>query len=149
MEFIKASWLMEFIKDEIDFHQYGGLKGNSITHYIIELLNFILSCQDSNDQTSVLAVLVDFSKAFHRQNHNLLITKLSDIGVPAWLLRVVISFLSDRKMRVKYYPQLDLYQVVDPRGPYWAYSCSLFLSLMWGLKGDNIKRNMKATMRYI
>ena len=28
--------LMWFIKDKIDFRQYGGLKGNSITHYLIE-----------------------------------------------------------------------------------------------------------------
>ena len=71
-------WLMDIIKDKIDFRQYGGLKGNSITHYLIEFLNFILSCQESNDQTAILAVMVDFSKAFNRQNHNLLITKLSE-----------------------------------------------------------------------
>ena len=59
-------WLMEFIKDKIDFRQYGGLRGNSITHYLIEFINFILSCQDSNDQTAVLACMVDFSKAFNR-----------------------------------------------------------------------------------
>ena len=78
-------WLMSYLEDKLDFRQYGGLKGNSITHYI----NFILSCQDSNDQTPILACLVDFSKAFDRQNHKLLITKLSDMGVPAWLLKIV------------------------------------------------------------
>ena len=46
--------------------------------------------------------MVDFSKAFNRQNHNLLVTKLSDMGVPSWLLKIVIAFLSDRKMRVRY-----------------------------------------------
>ena len=60
----------------IDFRQYGGLKGNSITHYLIEFLTFILMNQDNTDQTAVLACLVDFSKAFNRQNHNILITKL-------------------------------------------------------------------------
>ena len=95
-------WLMTFIKDKIDFRQYGGLKGNSITHYLIEFINFILSCQDSDDQTAILAVMVDFSKAFNRQNHNLLITKLCDMGVPSWLLKIVIGFLTDRKMVVKY-----------------------------------------------
>ena len=87
-EHFVVMWLMWFIKDKIDFRQYGGLKGNSITHYLIEFINFILSCQDSTDQIAVLAVMVDFSKAFNRQNHNLLITKLSDMGVPAWLLRI-------------------------------------------------------------
>ena len=101
-EHFVVMWLMEIIKDKIDFRQYGGLKGNSITHYLIEFINFILSCQDSTDQTAILAVMVDFSKAFNRQNHNLLITKLSDMGVPSWLLQIVIAFLSDRKMRVRY-----------------------------------------------
>ena len=95
-------WLSGYIKDKIDFRQYGGQKGNSITHYLIKFINFILSCQDSSDQTAILAVMVDFSKAFNRQNHNLLITKLSDMGVPAWLLRIVMGFLTDRRMLVRY-----------------------------------------------
>ena len=80
----------------LKFRQYGGQKRNSITHYHIEFITFILSCQDSSDQTAILAVMVDFSKAFNRQNHNILITKLSDMGVPAWLLRIVMEFISDR-----------------------------------------------------
>ena len=66
--------------------------GNSVTHYIIEFINFILSSQDRNDQTAVLACFVDFQKAFMRQNHNKLIEKLSDLDVPGWLLAIVIGF---------------------------------------------------------
>ena len=43
-----------------------------------------------------------FQKAFNRINHNLIITKLSDMGVPGWLLRIVVAFLKDRKMLVRY-----------------------------------------------
>ena len=46
--------------------------------------------------------MVDFSKAFDRQDHTILITKLSDMNVPGWLLRIVISFLTNRKMVVRY-----------------------------------------------
>ena len=46
--------------------------------------------------------LVDFSKAFNRQDHSTLITKLSDLGVPSWLLKLVIAFLKDRQMVVRY-----------------------------------------------
>ena len=49
-----------------------------------------------------LATMVDFSKAFNRQNHNLLITLLSDMGVPGWLLQIVIGFLSDRELILRY-----------------------------------------------
>ena len=54
------------------------------------------------EATAVLACLVDFSKAFNRQDHAILITKLSDLGTPGWLLNIVVSFLTGRQMTVKY-----------------------------------------------
>ena len=116
-EHFVVKWLLSYIKDKIDFRQYGGQKGNSITHYLIEFITFILSCQDSSDQTAILAVMVDFSKAFNRQNHNILITKLSDMGVPSWLLRVVIGFLSDRHMVVRYKGELSESKYLPGGGP--------------------------------
>ena len=85
----------------MDFRQYGGTKGNSVCHYLIEFINFILHQQET-ESTAVLACLVDFAKAFNRQDHHILITKLSDMGVPGWLLKIVISFLQERSMKVKY-----------------------------------------------
>ena len=154
-EHFVVMWLMDIIKDKIDFRQYGGLKGNFITHYLIEFLNFILSCQDSNDQTAILAVMVDFSKAFNRQNHNLLITKLSDMGVPAWLLRIVIAFLSDRKMTVRYRGKQSSIKSLPGGGPQGTLlGLLLFIVLINDVgfqgqennTGDIItsKRNMKA-----
>ena len=101
-EHFVVHWLLEFIGDLIDFRQYGGMKGNSITHYLIEFVNFILANQDSRSPTAILACMVDFSKAFNRQNHNILITKLSDLGVPGWLLKIVMAFLTNRSMIVRY-----------------------------------------------
>ena len=51
---------------------------------------------------AVLALMVDFSKAFNRQDHNILITILSDMGCPRWLLEIVMSFLSERELVVKH-----------------------------------------------
>ena len=45
---------------------------------------------------------LDFVKTFNRQDHSILVTKLSDMGVPSWLLKIVISFLTDRTMIVRY-----------------------------------------------
>ena len=110
-------WLLDYIGDKIDFRQYGGIRGNSITHYLVELLNFILLNQDSTEQTAILACMVDFSKAFNRQNHNLLITKLSDMGVPSWLLKVVMAFLTNRKMVVKYKSKISSVKDLPGGGP--------------------------------
>ena len=116
-EHFVVMWLLEYIGELIDFRQYGGIKGNSITHYLIEFLNFILINQDSTEQTAILACMVDFKKAFNRQNHNLLITKLSDMGVPSWLLKVVMAFLSDRKMMVRYKGKLSSMKNLPGGGP--------------------------------
>ena len=46
--------------------------------------------------------MVDFKKAFNRLNHNKLITLLSDMGVPGWLLKIIMGVLSDRELILWY-----------------------------------------------
>ena len=101
-EQIVLDWLLEHVKEQIDPFQYGGRKGASSNHYLIELITFILYNQDLPESRAVLATMVDFSKAFNRQNHLILITKLSDMGVPGWLLKIVIGFLEERQLIVTY-----------------------------------------------
>ena len=103
MERFVMAWLMVYVGDQLDPGQYGGLKKNSIAHYLIEMINFILYNQDyDNESVAVLACAIDYSKAFNRINHNILVTKLSDMGVPGWLLNLVMGFLTERKMKVRY-----------------------------------------------
>ena len=102
LEKFVLEWLMIYIGDKLDPKQFGGLKGSSISHYMIELVNYILHNQDYNLPIAVLICAVDFSKAFNRINHNLIITKLSDMGVPGWLLNIVMGFLTERVMLVRY-----------------------------------------------
>ena len=101
-----------------------------------------------------MACMVDFSKAFNRQNHNLLVTKLSDMGVPGWLLKIVISFLKDREMLVKYKDKLSSIKHLPGGGPQGTLlALLLFLVLINDVgfegqlnnAGDIItsKRNMK------
>ena len=150
-----VTWLLDFIGDKIDFRQYGGQKGNLITHYIIDFVNFILSCQDNRDQTAIMACMVDFQKAFNRQNHNVLITKLSDMGVPGWLLKIVISFLEDRKLIVNYKGKKSSMKSLPGGGPQGTIlALLLFIVLIndIGFEGqlNNVgdlitsKRNMKS-----
>ena len=98
-----AEWLMPFIRNRIDPGQFGGLKGHSTSHDLITLYDFILSHTDtSRVPNSVLVALIDFSKAFNRINHSKVIVRLSDWGVPGWLLRILVSYLSGRSMILRY-----------------------------------------------
>ena len=74
------------------------MKGFSITHYLIKLLHFVHKTLDMRKPHAVLAACVDLSKAFNRVDHTLVIQDLFDMHTPAWLLRIVISYLSDRSM---------------------------------------------------
>ena len=82
-EQITLDWLLPYISDKMDWNQYGGIRGTSVSHYLIEIVTFILYNQDLNEPRAVIAAMVDFEKAFNRQNHAKLITKLGDWGVPA------------------------------------------------------------------
>ena len=95
-------WLVCYIGNKMDWRQYGGQKGSSIAHYLIELINFILYNQDLKEKHAVLAVLIDFSKAFNRQDHNTLLIILCEMGVPGWLLNIVASFLENRELLLRY-----------------------------------------------
>jgi len=50
---------------------------------------------------SVRALFVDFSKAFDRVNHNILLHKLCSRGIPGFLLKWFHSFLAERRQRVR------------------------------------------------
>ena len=95
-------WLLKYVSDKLDLCQFGGIKGSSISHYLIELTNFVLYNQDLKNPQAVMALMVDFSKAFNRQNHNILIKILHELGVPGWLLRLVGSFLANRELILKH-----------------------------------------------
>ena len=101
-ESIIMDWLLGFVKNKMDWRQYGGTKGSSSSHYLIDMIAYILYNQDLKETKAVVAAMVDFEKAFNRQNHVKLITKLSDMGVPGWLLKIIMGFLEDRSLTVKY-----------------------------------------------
>ena len=97
-----VNWLMEYISDKIDQKQFGGKSGCSTTHYLIEFISFILYNWDLAEKHAVLSTLIDFSKAFNRINHNTIIIKLADMSVPSWLLKIVMGFLENRTLQVRY-----------------------------------------------
>ena len=99
-----ADWLLRFIKPRLDPGQMGGTKGGSTLHYLVLLFRFILSNTDRPDKgpRAVLTTMVDFSKGFTRICHNRTLIRLSDWGVPAWLLKIVASYLTNRTMIVRY-----------------------------------------------
>ena len=94
---------MKYVGKKLDRDQFGGLKGNSISHYLIEMTNFILYNQDLKDPQATLAIFLDYKQGFTRCQHSIFIETLSkDYNLPGWLLRILIGYCSQRKLRVRY-----------------------------------------------
>ena len=97
-----ADWMLPFIEPFIDPGQCGGLKNSSITHYLVKLLNFVHIKLDLKQPHAVLLALVDLEKAFNRVSHQLVIEDLAAMHVPGWLLLILISYLTERSMFMRY-----------------------------------------------
>ena len=115
-----AEWLLETVEPYLDPGQCG-LGGSSITHYLIQLLHFVFSTLDQRQPHTVLAAFIDLSKAFNRVDHTLLIQDLFDMHTPAWLLRIIFSYLSGRSMFLSYKGAQSKQKLLPGGGPQGAF----------------------------
>ena len=79
LEDFVVSWMIEDVGEHIDSRQFGSLKGSSTTYCLLDLIHNWLSELD-NPGCYLRACFLDFSKAFDRIDHNIVIRKLIDLG---------------------------------------------------------------------
>ena len=102
-EGILKDWILEDIGNKFDPAQFGGQSGIGTEHMLVKLIDRILSLLDRHpDKSAVIAASVDWSQAFDRQGPTLAINKFIGIGVRSSLIPLLISYISDRKMTVKF-----------------------------------------------
>jgi len=82
----------------IDENQYGFRKGHSTEDAILKFTNQIE--KDLSDKKHVVSVFVDVSKAFDSCDHNILIKKISKIGITGSSLELIKSYLKDREQEI-------------------------------------------------
>lgn len=82
----------------ISIHQHGFMKNRSTTTNLVQFTQTVSESLDEQIQTDV--IYMDFSKAFDRLDHGLLLRKLSKIGFSSSLLQLFTSYLSERKQFV-------------------------------------------------
>ena len=67
------------------------------------MTNFILYNQDLKNPQAVLAIFIDYKQGFNRCERSIFIEIMSkDYTISGWLLRILIGYLSKRKLGIKY-----------------------------------------------
>jgi hypothetical protein len=100
LEDFVVSWMITDMEDKIDPKQFGCLKGTSTTYCLLDMIQTWLSFLDGHGRHLRICFL-DFAKAFDRIGHNVVISKLLELGVRRSLVPWIINFLSNRRHRVK------------------------------------------------
>ena len=100
-------WVLQYIEDKLDPDQFGGQKGHSVAHYLIEVQNAILYNQDLGKPYATLLAAIDISKGFNLIAHNEVITRISDMGCPGWLTKILISYLSGRTLQIRWQEKIS------------------------------------------
>ena len=98
--------------------QYGGLKGCSSTHFLVQTWNDIMEGLEDN-RACVNLLSVDFAKAFNRMGHHECLRALCDHGASEDSIKLAGAFLTGRTMRVRIGDHLS-----DPR----LINCLLYTS---------------------
>ena len=119
-ESLLSDSIINDVSKNIDSAQYGNQKGLSTSHYLVKMVHRILTILDSNNQKekyAVLAHMVDWSKAFDRQDPKLSIESFIRCGVRPTLLPILISFFQDRTMAVKWHGLMSTVRDMPGGGP--------------------------------
>ena len=120
--------LMFYVEKFIDRNQFA-VKGSSCSHALISIINFILKHTDDSDPPkAVTNLLADWSKAFNKVNHNIVMRILVFLGVPQWILRIILSYLKSRKMIVRFRGCLSKQQDIPGSVPQGTLLGVLYIS---------------------
>ena len=80
-------------------NQFGFVKGRSVEDSLLLTYEFIVRTVDEGKQCDL--ILFDFSKAFDKVSHPLLLKKLHSVGITGLLYNWISNFLSDRFMTTR------------------------------------------------
>ena len=118
-----AELIISDMAEKLDPAQYTNQKGLSLQHYLIKMIDQILSDTDNSSKgevDAVLATLYDWKEAFPRQCPKLGVEAFIKCGVRHSLIPMIISYLQDRTMVVKWHGETSTVRKLNGGGPQGA-----------------------------
>ena len=119
--------MLDSIIDRLDVNQYGGLRGLSTTHALVDMVHTWLLAAEERKASHV--VLLDYRKAFDHVDHTVLVNKCKTYDLPNFIIRWLCAFLSDRSQRVRLGQELSDWVMLKgsvPQGRGWGPSSSSY-----------------------
>ena len=135
------------IHSSIDIAQYGNQKGLSTAHYLVNLVNRILTILDTNNSAekyAVIAHLIDWSKAFDRVDPTIGMNAFISNGLRPSLIPILGSFFQDRKMIVKWHDCMSAPRNLPGGGP----QGSTFGSLQYNVSSNDNAIHVPVEMKF-
>ena len=120
MEKIICPLIVEDMRNSLDRSQFANQPGLSTQHYLIKLIDRILSVTDKSskgESVAVLATMIDWAKAFPKLDHTLGVKSFIRNGVRASLIPILASFFERRSMRVAWRGKLSSERPLPGSGP--------------------------------
>ena len=120
MEKLVCPLVVEDMKSSLDKSQFANQPGLSTQHYLIKLMDRILSVTDNcskGECVAVLGTLIDWKKAFPMQDHTLGVKSFIRNGVRASLIPILASFFERRTMKVAWRGKLSSERPLPGSGP--------------------------------
>ena len=99
LESLVGQWMLETVSTQFDAKQFGGIKGRSTLHALVDILQIWHTALDDKNFCRVL--FIDYSKAFDHVDHTIVLNKMADMGIPNFIIQWMFSFLQQRQQRVK------------------------------------------------
>ena len=99
---IYESYVLNWLSEEVTCknNQYGGIKGCSVNHLLVELWDQI--CWDLEDaRAATLVTAIDYAKAFNRLSFQHCLEAFARKGASTQTLALLATFLSNRTMTVR------------------------------------------------
>lgn len=139
LEKIVTHQLSFTLRNYIIPNQHGFFRGRSVETNLVTFTDFLLDAMDKNLQVDVM--YSDFSKAFDKINHNLLLDKLSKAGVHGDLLRWIKSYISNRLQAVSIKGFISDYRSVSSGIPQGSHLGPLLFNFYINDIGNNLSNS--------
>ena len=101
-ESILRTWIVEDIGEKININQFAGKKGVGTEHLMVLMVDRVQSLLDRPGMSAVVLAAVDWMGAFDRQDPTKTAIKIINMGLRPSLVPVILDFLEDRSMVVKF-----------------------------------------------